>query len=277
MEPCCGTAALTLHLLGAPKRLVGYQGGKFGLRRQLGHLAESLGFVGAPSHVVLSDASIWAETIRSVLVDRAAVLAHLDELRSHDPLAVHHRLYGGPVPKELTRRAAEHLWLQSVSFAQAAVRTEDGRWKARSRTVARSDLYGAIGANYRIRPEPDVLADAIRALPAALPTIEASVGTARARGRAELTLVYLDPPYHGTAGYGHDLPRPDVVALALEWAQSGATVLVSEGGPVTELAARGWQARQLDGRAGGRGRRACLVPRRTREEWVTASREVAHG
>jgi hypothetical protein len=54
------------------------------------------------------------------------------------------------------------------------------------------------------------------------------------------TVAYMDPPYVGTSGYGHDLPRADVVALARRWADAGATVAISEAEPIGDLVSDGW-------------------------------------
>jgi hypothetical protein len=59
------------------------------------------------------------------------------------------------------------------------------------------------------------------------------------------TWVFIDPPYVGTTGYGHDLPRSEVVALARRWAEAGAGVMVSEAEPIPELVADGWHARDI--------------------------------
>jgi hypothetical protein len=57
--------------------------------------------------------------------------------------------------------------------------------------------------------------------------------------------VYIDPPYVGTTGYGHDLGRPEVIALARRWREAGAHVAVSEAEPIAELIADGWHAHEL--------------------------------
>tara|TARA_Y100000296_G_scaffold82389_1_gene111430 strand:+ start:1663 stop:2604 length:942 start_codon:yes stop_codon:yes gene_type:complete len=58
-------------------------------------------------------------------------------------------------------------------------------------------------------------------------------------------VVYLDPPYAGTTGYSHELPREDTVGLALDWHETGANVAVSETEPVEALVAQGWRAVEL--------------------------------
>jgi len=67
------------------------------------------------------------------------------------------------------------------------------------------------------------------------------------------TWVFIDPPYQGTTGYGHDLPRSEVVALARRWAEAGAGVMVTEAEAIPELVAEGWHAVEYDhGRVGQR-------------------------
>jgi hypothetical protein len=67
------------------------------------------------------------------------------------------------------------------------------------------------------------------------------------------TWVFIDPPYVGTTGYGHDLPRAEVVTLARRWAEAGAGVMVTEAEAIPELVAEGWHAVEYDhGRVGQR-------------------------
>jgi hypothetical protein len=79
---------------------------------------------------------------------------------------------------------------------------------------------------------------------------------ARASGPS---FVYLDPPYVGATGYGWDMPRAEVLALARRWADAGAVVAVSEAEP---LALEGWHHLELT-RDGGK------------PEWLTLSRAPA--
>ena len=58
-------------------------------------------------------------------------------------------------------------------------------------------------------------------------------------------VVYVDPPYAGTMGYAHQLPRAEVVQLALRWAAAGSTVAIAEAEPLPELLAAGWHAQEL--------------------------------
>jgi hypothetical protein len=82
------------------------------------------------------------------------------------------------------------------------------------------------------------------------------------------TVAYMDPPYVGTSGYGHDLPRANVVALARRWAAAGATVAISEAEPVDDLTADGWSAVNITGQRVGQARTFS----RQQAEWLTLSR-----
>ena len=72
------------------------------------------------------------------------------------------------------------------------------------------------------------------------------------------SVVYIDPPYLGhlgkepTTGYGHDLPRADVVDMARRWADAGAWVVISECAPLVEL--RGWHVVEITGERIGQKR-----------------------
>jgi len=85
------------------------------------------------------------------------------------------------------------------------------------------------------------------------------------------TVAYMDPPYLGTTGYGHDLPRSEVVALARRWAAAGATVAISEAEPIADLTAEGWRAVRIDGERMGQKRTFS----KQQAEWLTLSRPPA--
>jgi 16S rRNA G966 N2-methylase RsmD len=66
------------------------------------------------------------------------------------------------------------------------------------------------------------------------------------------SIAYIDPPYQGTTGYGNDLPRAEVCALAERWASAGALVVISEAEPIAELA--GWSTVEITGERHGQKR-----------------------
>jgi hypothetical protein len=89
-------------------------------------------------------------------------------------------------------------------------------------------------------------------------------------------VVYIDPPYQGTTGYADDLPRAQVLALAMKWAQAGAAVYISEAVP---LDLPGWHHIDIAGERKGQNRKfskqqreviTCNVP----PAWVPAVQGV---
>lgn len=103
------------------------------------------------------------------------------------------------------------------------------------------------------------------------PTLPATVTPdARAIEPADLppgTVMYADPPYVGTTGYGNDLPREDVVSMARRWAEAGARVYISEAEPLPALVADGWHAVEITSQRIGQKRTFSKQQR----EWVTCS------
>lgn len=81
--------------------------------------------------------------------------------------------------------------------------------------------------------------------------------------------VYMDPPYQGTTGYAHDLPREEVVRLARLWREAGANVCISEAEPIPELVAEGWHVVEITGDRKGQKRTFSKQKR----EFLTMSRE----
>lgn len=90
-------------------------------------------------------------------------------------------------------------------------------------------------------------------------------------GIPEGSIVYVDPPYVGTTGYDHDLPRAEVVRLSRAWHAAGATVAISEAEPIADLVAEGWHAVNLSAQRFGQARTFS----RQKEEWLTLSRTPA--
>ena len=85
------------------------------------------------------------------------------------------------------------------------------------------------------------------------------------------SVAFMDPPYANTTGYGHDLPRSEVVALARRWHDAGARVYVSEAEPIADLVGDGWHAVEITSQRVGQKRTFSKQQR----EWVTCSVEPA--
>ena len=106
IEMCCGSAAFTLHKLGAKRAILPYQGSKWKLRHALEEVAAGMGFAGAPRWVSLVDAGPWGETMGWVLdpEGRAMVIADLAILNDGDPL----RRY---LPDDADSQSRPRKWL----------------------------------------------------------------------------------------------------------------------------------------------------------------------
>lgn len=269
VEPCCGAAAITLHLLGARRALVPYQGSKWSIRREI---AAELGVDGPPHRVILSDASCWASVVATVLTagpDVVGCLRPLVEQGSTDPRGLYARLSAKPVPDDRVERAATLLWLQRMNFSAKAVGDVAGRWKVHG--LSHSSAFGkAATASFgAVRPLGPALLASVSAAPQ-VPIAVAERGLAEPRVDGP-TVVLLDPPYANTTGYpSGSLSRGEVVECAMAWYADGAKVRVCEAEPIRELVALGWRAKHLRGQH--RRGHAQTFRRATRgEEWLTMS------
>lgn len=272
VETCCGSAALTLHLLGARRPLVPYQGGKWRVRRQLADVLRQRGFEGAPARVVLTDPGPWGVAAGAVVdgATRANVIDRLVALGERDAREVFATLRDAFVPADPAAFAAEYLFLQRLSYSGKAVGVRDGRW--RSPGFNTSSAYGLPGTDRfgAVRPMIPSLIAVLRAYGTlASSEVESARRTApEALARCEVpTVVYMDPPYAGSTAYPNgDLSRAEVARLAASWASAGALVVVSESEPIGPLVDRGWKALQL-----AFGREDTSPFRGKQHEWVTVS------
>lgn len=262
-EPCCGSAAVSLGLLGSSRALLPYQGSKWRLRHQIIDLIRGCGFEGPPSRVYLTDApgSPWTTTWDALPHDRGLVLGHLRSMAERDPHDLYRALNKCPLPDTGHRFAAEHLALQRLAFSGKAVGISESRWS--SPGFNGTSAYGKAATDRfgPIRPMLPVLIQTIEELPD-LGGIRAMRPLPTDRRR----VVLIDPPYvTGTQYPGAVLPRPEVVSMALG---CGADLtIVCEGEPVQELVDLGWTAQQLSG-----PKRSGDSPFRGKnEEWITWS------
>jgi hypothetical protein len=128
-----------------------------------------------------------------------------------------------------------------------------------------------------IRPVTAILGDSFPRLVsrwprvAVLPTIPSAADVAAwlgTPGDLDGCVVYADPPYAGTTGYGSNLTRDEVIAYAREFDALGAVVCISEAEPLTAL---GWEATAITG--GRRGQKRTFS--RQQEEYLTMNRPPA--
>lgn len=274
VEPCCGTAALTMASLGGRSQLVPRQGSKWSVRKHLLPLFPE----GVPERIRLSDSAPWSTAMAVVLSgDRTGLLLRLEDLierGGRDPQGLFRELCGAPVPGDSLDASAQLLWLQRMAFSGKAVQvTEDGRWS--SPGLNTTSAYGTPGTSRfgPVRPLGPALLRAVRAAPRH-DHVESTAGLLQPPDHCEPgTHVYLDPPYKGRTGYGpDDLTRRGVVYQALGWSLAGARVVVSEATAVQELVDRGWSARRLCTASGGDAHLEFRA--RHRDEWVTCNWSV---
>ncbi len=97
IEPCCGSAAVGLALLGARRPLLPYQGSKWRFRKGLLARFERLGFSGRPAAIELDDVGPWGVVAPTVADPkrREAVIGQLVLLDAQDARAVYDRLNKG--------------------------------------------------------------------------------------------------------------------------------------------------------------------------------------
>ena len=237
VEPCCGSAALSMHLWQNTAALVPYQGNKWRLRREIAALLP-----GRITSYWLNDLGPWGATWQELLARRPLVLRALQRLAAMDPREAYDRIHGSPVVGGPSGAAA-HLFLQRLAANGKAVAVKEGRWASPGFNPA--SAYGREGTERfgRVKPQLPTLLERVRTMTPPGVHARATHCDAREAVVGPGDVVYLDPPYAGTTRYvSADLTRPEVVALAQSMAEAGAYVIVSErealdGGEAVQLRA----------------------------------------
>jgi len=256
VEPCAGLANVSIRLAagGRARGPVGRPGSK---AKYADAILEVLGLepgLGA-------DGYLWAEAdpaVRAVLraYPRREVLSGaVEKIRewtsTEDPLLLWERLRtAGPIVETTPAEVARWVTifasntLLNVSWSEA-----EGRF---ANTGAGGSTFGGPEFGQQIRgarglermldiewPSVEVRSDARSVLPSGDPDLDSR------------TVVFLDPPYLNTSGYGFEFGRREVVRLALRWAAAGALVAISEAEAIGPLVRLGWKAVDVTRRARG--------------------------
>lgn len=281
-EPCAGSAALSMHLLGMKRSLMPYQGSKWRYRRELEWIIRRHGFVGKPDRFILSDPGPWGEFWEYVGEgDLLAVLTGLRRLTEEDPREVYDELMKGE--EKYLHTPADFLFLQRLSFSGKAVTYSGKRDRFGGRLLTspgfnKTSAYGAPATDKfgEVRPMIPSLIERLEELGRLLdPYIEMDMEFPLWGDRDSLqpalpspgpnSVVYIDPPYAETTGYGDTLPREEVVEFALRMNERPHVfVMVSEAEPIQELIDLGWKAVKI---SEGRGGESSFKSKK--EEWVT--------
>lgn len=262
VELCAGTAALSLRLARSKARPpVSRMGAKTGYADAI--LAR-MGLQAGQG----ADGYLWCEPdagVRLLLhayTDRRLARAAAEVVRGwadEEPRALWERLKAeGPVRAPKPREVARWAFVAGAAYRRGF--PGSGFDPAHER-VARGEKWGS-GDPRTVAP---VIFDALPELPGCIVPDATEVEPERL---PEGSWAYIDPPYVGTTGYAHDLPRAQVVRLARLWRDAGAHVAISEAEPIADLVAEGWHAHELTGERVGQKRTFSKQQR----EWLTMTR-----
>lgn len=270
IEPCCGSAALTLHLLGATNHVMPYQGSKWRYRLDLEALIHEMGFAGAPDSVVLTDPGPWPVALKCILDPdlRVELVEQLLSLTGLDPREHYEEIQGAQTvdaDENPVRFASEFLFLQRLAFSGKAVSARNGKWSSPGFNT--SSAYGLektekFGKMNPLVPSLYRTVRDLELLPLNSLSATRTAATSPKKHVTRPTVVYLDPTYLGTTKYpdGH-ITRFEVMELAVDWWEAGAGVIISEQEPIAELR---WQTKRLFKR-----RKDGSPFKGKQEEWVT--------
>lgn len=245
-ELCAGTAALSLRLHGGKNarppvsRMGNKQGYASAILRTLGLRSGS-----GAARYLLCEPDDGCRLLLTSYTDaelRAKAAAIIRGWKDEDPRQLWERLRAeGPVkaPPVDPREVARWCWVLGACHQSK----QDGRPMSR---WAYKDPNGEGKAISAISLRLNLLST---------PTLPASIlPDARDIDPPQLppgSVVYIDPPYVNTTGYGHDLGRGAVCEIAERWASAGAWVVISEAEPLAEL---GWHQVEITGERVGQKR-----------------------
>lgn len=251
VESCAGGAAVALHLHGAKRALMPYQGSKWTYRKAIAALYEEMGFPGRPEQTFLNDPGPWHIAHQGLLEKRESVLGALGVYANGDPRGIYTSLLGDSLCASPALNAADFLFLQRLAYNCKAVTVREGRWV--SPGFNPTSAYGTPATERfgAVRPMVPSLIKTIEALPPAWNSSNVHVSSDSAEDflvSADVpVLYYIDPPYEGTTGYGHSFERHKVLDHAERLAFQGHAVVISEAERLDRVLGHGWEARQIAG------------------------------
>lgn len=279
VELCAGSAAVSLRWLAArAKPPLSYMGGKRGYADAILQAMGQQPGGGRGHEVVLCEPGPWGEAWEHwrTAEGRADTIARLEAWADEDPRTLWERLRKGRVPEEAGERVATWAVLQWWKFARTPVISVEDKWvmmggfnAADAYATAYNAERAAQGKSLSMAKDDVRLPDVVRAL-RSLPDLSRLTvhrGPAQALAPIPGAIVYIDPPYEKTSGYGHAFPRAEVLATAMRWREAGCVVAVSEAEP---LALPGWHHHAL-AKAAGFGR----TWSKQQAEWLTMTRPAA--
>lgn len=258
VELCAGSAAISLRWLRAKARPpLGYQGGKQGYADAI---LDALGMRpgdGVGNDIVLCEPGPWGDAWEwwRTAEGRADTCERLEAWAAEDPRELWQRLRKAPVPGDLGERVATWAVLTHTGFGCKPVLQSGNEWEHHGIDAGYASglawKCGLATVASRVGRLPDLSRVRVHRAPAqSLQPIPGAV-------------VYIDPPYQDTTGYGHAFPRAEVLEVAERWRSAGCVVAVSEACP---LSLDGWRTMRLPKRKG-----AGRTWSKQQEEWLTIS------
>lgn len=236
LELCCGSAALSMSLIGCVPP-VPYMGSK---RKVAKNIIEATGIhmLGPVNRIRLCDTGPWgiAWQVLSNVENREEISKIIDEWCNEDQRSLWDRLRNSPPPLDPIQYTATFLTLQRFSYRSKPIYIKpDNTWKTHG--FAKTDAYGSKPRptfNWNILPQLPTVAQRIRNIPSnvCIQSIQTDVINIRVPERATGWVVYIDPPYRGLTEYGHTLSRDAVIHIAMKWHIAGAIVIISEAEPI---------------------------------------------
>jgi len=237
LEACAGSAAVSLAAYGATPP-ASYRGGK---RRYARAILDLLG-LSTIERVELVDPGLWGVAWQLFAHGHGPAAARFASSWRDEGKPLFQRLVAAPPPVLPAEWLAVFLALQSSSVLSKDVTIREGRW----RTSGYASLSpSARKKGFRERLLPSRVAAKIRQVPPAFTSALSAYHTSALEHGGLATHVLIDPPYVGVGGYSNQMPRADVVELALRWREAGCVVGVCEHGAVAELVEEGFVAHTL--------------------------------
>ena len=254
-ELCAGTAALSLRLEGGryARPPVSRMGAKTGYGEVILHIMGLAAGDGA-EHYLWCEPDDGCRLLLEAYRDRQLALKAAAIIRGwadEDPRALWERLRAeGPAQGVTAREAAKWCIIEG--------------WTSQGRYMGPDRPSSCHGQGWTASITRSGIWTRLSGLPTLPATITADARQAAPPSPPGRVVAYIDPPYQDTTGYGHDLTRAEVVALAMRWADVGADVYISEAEPID---LPGWHHVDITGHRRGQKRTFSKQQR----EWVTCS------
>lgn len=159
------------------------------------------------------------------------------------------------------------LILQASAVGGAAIYFKDGKWV---RTSGFRDYWLPTETSSRrspvnpMMPMPDTIFERVSEIVVKMKGVKGICADASNLQIQKPSVVYIDPQYEGTTGYGYEL---DVVKLANRLSENGSLVFVSEGKALSQSAICLSEGRSKGGITGDRKKEA-------NQEWLSCFRKL---